>query len=378
MNFQEHQTVIYSMSSITDTFEKVACFDLDGTLITTKSGKTFPTSKDDWKFFNEYVKETLYNYYNNFYKIVIFTNQLGISKGKTKKDDFLDKINDIQKELNLEFDIFIATDNDKYRKPMTGMWDLFVSLYNIKIDKKKSFYCGDAAGREKDWIKGKKKDFDNTDIKFAYNIGIKFEIPENIFTSNSKKLSFISINKVYDTLDLESLIKIKGLPNIEVSPKQEMILLIGRPGSGKSQLSKQVLNKPLFKNYVYVNRDICKTQNVCLKKTTEAIKEGKSVWIDGTHPDRKSRKTYIDIAKKFNLPVSVYILDIPEALSKHLNNVRVMKGEASKIPDVVYHVYNKKYEEPTLAEGIDKIVKIPFMFRGNSDDKKYFMYHYNV
>ena len=34
------------------------------------------------------------------------------------------------------------------------MWDFMVDKSGNKIDMKKSFYCGDAAGREKDWSKG--------------------------------------------------------------------------------------------------------------------------------------------------------------------------------------------------------------------------------
>lgn len=37
----------------------VACFDLDGTLITTKSGRKFPMGSSDWKWFNDKVIEKL-------------------------------------------------------------------------------------------------------------------------------------------------------------------------------------------------------------------------------------------------------------------------------------------------------------------------------
>ncbi len=48
---------------------------------------------------------------------------------------------------------------------------------NVDIDLKKSFYCGDAAGR----VKGKKKDFSDSDYKFALNINITFFTPEMLF-----------------------------------------------------------------------------------------------------------------------------------------------------------------------------------------------------
>lgn len=40
------------------------------------------------------------------------------------------------------------------------MWDLFLQNNDSKADLKKSFYCGDAAGRKD----GKKKDFTDSDL----------------------------------------------------------------------------------------------------------------------------------------------------------------------------------------------------------------------
>lgn len=71
-----------------------------------------------------------------------------------------------------------ATESDQYRKPGVGMWkylkdDIF---QEYKIDMKESFYCGDAAGRPK--TASRSKDFSDSDIKFAHNIGLKFYTPE--------------------------------------------------------------------------------------------------------------------------------------------------------------------------------------------------------
>lgn len=380
MNFHEKDTVIYSISNQITTFNKIASFDLDSTLIKTKSGKVFPVDKNDWVFWNKYVKPSLYEYYNNCYKIVIFTNQLGITKGKINKNDFLDKIKNIQKELNIDFDIFIAIADDHYRKPMTGMWNLFTELYSTKIDKKKSFYCGDAAGREKNWLPGKKKDFNNVDINFAHNIGLKFEIPENIFKPfEDKQVQFHSIDFNYIGLDIDKLLKSKHKLKIEPSNKPEMIIVLGRQGSGKTEFSKNLLSKQGFKDYVYINRDTCSNKNICIKKTKDAIKNNKSLIIDNTNPDAKSRQEYINLGKHANMYISVYVMDIPENLSKHLNHMRVMKseGKIKKIPEVAYRVYNKKYDAPNLDEGIDKIINVPFIFKGDNNDIKLFGYHYS-
>ncbi len=44
---------------------------------------------------------------------------------------------------------------------------------------KDSFYCGDAAGRPK--TETRPKDFSDSDIKFAANVGLKFLTPEELF-----------------------------------------------------------------------------------------------------------------------------------------------------------------------------------------------------
>ena len=56
---------------------------------------------------------------------------------------------------------FIATTEDENRKPCLGMWKLFLDNNGGKdVNMKDSFYCGDAAGRDKG--KGK-KDFSDSD-----------------------------------------------------------------------------------------------------------------------------------------------------------------------------------------------------------------------
>lgn len=71
------------------------------------------------------------------------------------------------------------------------MWDLFIEL-NGKVDLKKSFYCGDAAGRKD----GKKKDFSDSDLKFALNVGVKFLTPQNLFLGDKKTVQVQGFNPI--------------------------------------------------------------------------------------------------------------------------------------------------------------------------------------
>lgn len=113
--------------------EKIAAYDLDGTLIKTKSGNVFPKTIDDWQIAFPEVPGKLKSLHKSGFKIVLFTNQAGISKGKLKIEDFQQKIRSIQAKLNVPFQVFVSTGKGKYRKPLTGMWDVLTQLVSILI-----------------------------------------------------------------------------------------------------------------------------------------------------------------------------------------------------------------------------------------------------
>jgi len=112
------------------------------------------------------------------YRVVVFTNQGGVEQGHIKVTDLKAKFGQIAEKLDISILFLGATATDGCKKPMTGMWELFTKELNggIQINKKKSFYCGDAAGRPK--TAERKKDFADTDLKFALNVGLDFKTPE--------------------------------------------------------------------------------------------------------------------------------------------------------------------------------------------------------
>ena len=74
----------------------VAAFDIDGTIITTMSGRTFAKNEHDWKFLYDQVPAKLNDAYEkNNQKLVFFTNQKGISTGKVPLDGFKRKVESI-------------------------------------------------------------------------------------------------------------------------------------------------------------------------------------------------------------------------------------------------------------------------------------------
>lgn len=105
---------------------KIAAFDMDGTIITTQSGKVFPIDEKDWKINCPEVTKVIRQLSEDNYKIVIFTNQGGIGKLKVNEKAFKMKVQNIVDVIKTPVQVFVATRSDIYRKPAPGMWDTFI------------------------------------------------------------------------------------------------------------------------------------------------------------------------------------------------------------------------------------------------------------
>lgn len=159
---------------------KVAAFDLDGTLIATKGRGPFPKGKNDWKWWNPVVPERLKALYDDGYAIIIISNQGGLSGVKSiRRESWQIKIDLMAKQISLvPFHIFAAIEDNKYRKPQSGMWSCLTSLFakdGVVPDLNECFYVGDAAGRP--------NDHSDADRGLARAIGIRFFTPEEFFLS---------------------------------------------------------------------------------------------------------------------------------------------------------------------------------------------------
>jgi bifunctional polynucleotide phosphatase/kinase len=337
---------------------KIAGFDLDGTLIITKSKSKFPKNENDWKlnFGKDIIKNKLLSLIKDNFSIIIISNQNGISKGKQNKEEWKTKIENIQKELNLPLKVYAPINNDKYRKPIPTLFDK-IKEENKYIDNKNSFYCGDACGR--------KDDFSDTDYKFALNCKLKFYTPEELFLNKE--------NKELPKIEYINFDKLKENTNIEYKQeyKKEVIIMVGYPGSGKSYVST-LLDK---KGYVIINMDTLKTRAKCMKKYKESLIENKNIIIDNTNPDRKTREEYIRHAKENNYKIVCIILNCNIEEAKHNMMYRHVNYNKEVIPQIVYNIFKKKYEDPKEEEGIDKIVKMNINNK-LAENSNYLMFFY--
>lgn len=344
---------------------KVAAFDIDDTLITTKSGKKFPEDKHDWKFLFPQVPDKLKHLVASGYKVAFVTNQGGIAKGKLKEEDFREKVEKILSECGPAVEqnavVIVAKDEDIYRKPCTGGWDhVFLDDNKYVVDVENSFFVGDAAGRPK--RKGKKKDFSDSDLKFAINLGIKFYTPEKYFLEDNVDDDFLekaeSANVfnprklLLNNTDKEKILHTKLLGESTVTSSPELVLLVGSPASGKSTLCARY-----FSDYVVTNQDTLKTKDRCMKLCVKSLKEGKSVIVDNQNYKKSLRAEWLQIAKENSVKkIRCIYMDVPKEYCIHMNRVRTYSKE-KKVPIIPIHTFYKHVEVPELKEGFSEVVR---------------------
>lgn len=339
--------------------DKLAFFDLDGTLISTKSGKIYPIDQNDWQFYSTHIITKLHQLYEDGYCITIITNQSKLTTND-KIAIWRNKLDSIIEKINLPIQLFCSISYDKYRKPAPGFMFLHINptIKELGLIIKKSFYCGDACGRV--------NDHNNTDYKFALNVGLKFITPDEFF--DDKKVIIPKLK--YPPFDqMESLNLLHN--NYEFIPyEKEMILMVGMPGSGKTTYVNNILI-PL--GYKRINKDTLLTTAKCVKETIKYLVAGKSIVIDNINHDTKTRNIYITLAQKYNYKVRSIIIRVEMELAKHNAIYRNYKGISKYIPEIVYKMYHKNYIEPSIKEGINEIINI-YPKINITDDYKLYMY----
>lgn len=379
---------------------KIAAFDLDSTLITTRSRAKFPKSATDWRLLNSRVAPNLAALQEQGYIFVVFTNQAGVGNGRITEDFVRTRVEGITAALKVDAGVYVATAKDHYRKPGTAMWDLFVQTIGgvHRIDAKASFYVGDAAGRPE--RSGTAKDFSDSDLRFSVNIGLQFRTPEQHFyvrPEEAVRTDVIAgfdprvmvaqhatpllddgsdldrvLREIVSPADLVDELALGASPQNGIPPVQMMVLMHGVPASGKTTFVKRHL---MTKGYLWINQDTLHTFSRCSRATRDALAEGKSVVIDNSNPDRTARKKYIELAKLHSSSLKVVCLCMrtEENVARHLNMVREREsqGTCPHVPVVAFHAYRKRAEAPEADENIDRIGEVRFVPHFSNEQERY-------
>eukprot|EP00008_Paramoeba_atlantica_P011840 CAMPEP_0201490512 /NCGR_PEP_ID=MMETSP0151_2-20130828/26603_1 /ASSEMBLY_ACC=CAM_ASM_000257 /TAXON_ID=200890 /ORGANISM="Paramoeba atlantica, Strain 621/1 / CCAP 1560/9" /LENGTH=399 /DNA_ID=CAMNT_0047876501 /DNA_START=84 /DNA_END=1283 /DNA_ORIENTATION=- len=339
-------------------------FDMDGTIITTKSGKKFAQSASDWVFLYESIPEKLKTHHSAGAYLLLFTNQGGIAKDSSKAGPIKQKITTIMSKMDIPMDVIIAGSYDNFRKPSTGMWDFIertVELEGLR-DVPKTF-VGDAAGRPVGWDGNKKtkKDFSCTDRKFALNLGWDFKTPEEFFLGRSPAPFHLGFepSKVGKQSIPDGAFKSAGDP--------EMVVFVGFPASGKSSFYRRHY-KP--RGYDHVNRDTLKTMPKCKASAKSSLEGGKSVVIDNTNPSVSARSEFTSLAESLGVPCRCIWFQTPREIAEHMNILREKQGGTKRVPQIAYNMFKSKFQEPSKQEGFSSVVKVEFGVDFDSEEKK--------
>ncbi len=353
-------------SQLLPKLSKVAAFDVDWTLVKPKSGAKFASNRADWMWLLPCVPLALRALHEAGYAIVVFTNQGGIEKKRVRASDVTGKILDMCKEVGVPIRAFVAGAINQYRKPHAAMWQRMVERCGKLegLEPGTSIYIGDAAGRAA--VRGvQRKDFSCTDRAFALNVGADFATPEAFFMEKTEP-SFswgkrcVDPRMLIKSLSASTSARAKVIRTLvkSLSTKQEMVILCGPPGAGKSRIATTHLAK-----YTRINRDTLRTKARCLKAAKLALANGESVVLDNTFPSSKSRAEYVTLARRVGVRVVCWHLTTNRATAEHLNFVReaMTKGRRRRVPAIAFNVFYKHFESPdAVREGLDDVRQVPF------------------
>lgn len=391
MEWALYHTIIIGYPSEIQNTDKYACFDFDGTLVTSKSKSKFIKNKDDWQFKYDTVKPILQKLNNHGFQIVIFTNQAGIQQfGISNWQKMLENI---QKELDIKIMVFVALEYDIYRKPYPTMWNNFIGLkhrdssrapgpgnsktleytegcipkcdglsgpgpdtsgsrnltwFREPCDSKNVFYCGDACGR--------KEDFSDSDLKFAMNCNMRFYTPEHIFINQPNNFIYPNYNVFHKYLQNDTF---------SFEPRDnELLIIVGSHCSGKTTF----VNKHIL-SHDYVKYEQNSLNAVYFQKNARIV-------VDDTNGTIVERKKYIDIATQNNFTVRCIVMTCPLWLALHNSHYQyyISNGQNVILSDALLESYRDKFEYPEKKEGIDSIIKYYFVIDKKINLSKYLMF----
>lgn len=303
-------------------------------------------------------------------------------------------------------------------------------IESVKCKYPRIFFVGDAAGRP--------GDHSSADLKFALNAGMHFFTPEEFFLGQAapslplllrrfqSAVSAVPASKEPKTKEQWLIRKdgklqrhtttkertvdaiwdpselLKRIARVECSqmptgqlgkagdilpseagemlqvqqPIQELVVLVGAPGSGKSTLVEW-----LFPNHAVVRQDDLKEKAKCVELCIRLLKEGKNVVVDRQNATRKERQLFIDLARQHAPGCSLRGVALlwPKELCLHLGQFRSLAAvlrnrrnivrpgsteefsvsdaryRPGRVPKIVVDMFYAHVEHPTVAEGFESV-----------------------
>lgn len=153
--------------------------------------------------------------------------------------------------------------------------------------------------------------------------------------------------------------------------KQEVVILVGLPSSGKSTIAKKYEEQ----GYLRLNRDTIGGKiDKLVPLLDKALSKGKNVVLDNTHCTSKVRGMFITVGKKHDAFIKgIWVQTSSEdcatnaalrMLEKHDRLLSPEELKSSKDPNMfppkVIGFFKSSFQEPILDEGFDEIEDVPF------------------
>lgn len=280
---------------------KMYLIDIDGTLVTSASGRRWASSASDWIFLGP-VPATLDRLHHEGWIVALITNQSDWKISPDPEAKITSILAALQEANGWAPWTLIATATRKerdtlYRKPGRGLYDLLIKelppLSEVRM-------CGDAVGPTDSYPPYR---WASSDLDFASAISATFVRPCELFLSS---------------------------PSISISASQEIILLMGNPGSGKSTFARDLV----IKGYIHIEQDILKSKAATKKAVITALAPGRSVVVDATHGSSINREPYLS-------------LGVPVRILWCLRDGRPFNApRPNPVPEVAYAVYSKHFVRP--------------------------------
>lgn len=323
----------------------IIIFDVDGTIMATKSGRTFPKDEDDYRvIWTPKIPTGAVTY--------IHTNQKNM-KGYSKKVAAASALVGAK-------DTLIATGDDECRKPIPfGLIDMIAPDKDKKNDL--IIYVGDAAGRN--------GDHSDTDLKLVLNLrhlgyNAWFLTPDDYdtvgaWTQKEMRKIFNSHEDwtiTYPDLDAPQT----GLFSEDDVPDDvTTIILCGMPGSGKSTICDDMPGDVTIIPY--------KSRKATLSK---AIKTKGRICIDGTFPSAELRAEFISARRGKSM---VIFVNTPPELARHNRKYREIIHGEKVIPNIAVSTFLSRFEMPSVDECDYLITR---RARVDTTDVEYGLYYY--